>query len=235
MTDIHTHLLYDIDDGAENIETSIAMLEIMKCIGITSVVCTPHFDYTNISPDEFFAIRKERMSKLAPIANDYGITILSGCELRLTPRVLNLESVDNFCIENTRYVLVELPFSNEWEKTCIDMLTNFIDYFNVTPIIAHVERYPAVIKNIRAAEKLVELGAILQLDASSLFEKLYIKTAKKLIKKELISVVSSDCHNTHSRSPEILADAYSEISGLFKNGAVEYIKNFSDNICKIKN
>ncbi len=235
MTDIHTHLLYDIDDGAENLETSIAMLEIMKSIGIKSVVCTPHFDYTNISPDEFFAMREERMSKLAPIAKNYGITIFSGCELRLTPRVLNLDSVEMFCIENTRYVLVEMPFSNDWEKSCIDVLTNFMDYFNVTPIIAHVERYPAVIRNIRAAEKLVELGAILQLDASSLFEKLYMKTAKKLIKKELISVVSSDCHNTHSRSPEILVDAYNEIDGLFKNGAVEYIKNFADNICKIKN
>ena len=235
MTDIHTHLLYDIDDGAESIEMSKAMLDKMKSIGITTAVCTPHFDYTNISPKDFFAIREDRMSTLTPVAKDYGITLLSGCELRLTHRVLNLDSVDKFCIENTRYILIEMPFSTIWEKSCMDMLTNFIDYFNVTPVIAHVERYPAVIKNTKAAEKLVDLGAVLQLDASSLFERLYTKTARKLIKNELISIVASDCHNTQLRPPDILADAYNKIDSLFKNGAVEYIKNFSDNICKIKN
>ncbi len=231
MTDIHTHLLHDIDDGADSIETSKKMLDKMRESGVSTVVCTPHFDYTNISPSDFFAMRKIRMAQLLPYAQECGIKLLEGCELRLTPRVLNLDSVSDFCIEKTRNVLIEMPFSKEWDKQCLDMLTNFIDYFNVRPIIAHVERYHAVMKNIKLAEKLVDMGAVLQLDAASLFEKHYVKIAKKLLKYELISVVASDCHNTNSRPPEILEAAYNEIAQTCKNGAVDYLKDFAYNLC----
>ena len=50
MRDLHCHILPGVDDGAPDLEASLAMLEAAKRVGITSIVCTPHvrdpyFDY----------------------------------------------------------------------------------------------------------------------------------------------------------------------------------------------
>ncbi len=230
MVDLHTHLLFDIDDGPESIDVSKKMLAAMNTIGVSTAVCTPHFDFTNISPEQFVEIRNNRIKALIPFADKQNIKLVKGCELRLTKRILNLNSIDDFCIGDTRNVLVEMPFDKEWDKSVFELIINFIDYFNVTPIIAHVERYFPVIKDINVAEKLFDIGAIIQLDASSLFEKMYAKTAKKLLKIQLVAVVASDCHNVSLRSPCVLAKAYDEIDKICKNGAVEYIKNFAQKI-----
>ena len=50
MRDIHCHILPGVDDGARNLDESLAMLAAAKAAGVTSIVCTPHvrdpyFDY----------------------------------------------------------------------------------------------------------------------------------------------------------------------------------------------
>ncbi len=42
MVDIHCHILPDVDDGAESIEESLAMLEKSAAAGVEIVVATPH-------------------------------------------------------------------------------------------------------------------------------------------------------------------------------------------------
>ena len=149
MTDIHTHVLYDIDDGPPDIETSVQMLRLMYAQGVRNVVATPHFDYINVSPDSFIGIRDERMIKLREEAKKLGIRLLSGCELKLSPQLLQLESIAELCIEGTNYILIEMPFLKAWDEAVFENLINLSDYFNVTPIIAHVERYYPIIKNVQ--------------------------------------------------------------------------------------
>ena len=227
MVDIHTHLLFNIDDGPESIDVSKKILSEMHCIGISTAVCTPHFDFTNVSPHDYVQIRNDRIKSLIPYAGEMGINLVKGCELRLSKRILNLDGIEDFCIGDTRNVLIELPFDKEWDKSVYEILINFIDYFNVTPVIAHVERYIPVIKDIKVAEKLFDIGAVMQLDASSLFEKMYVKCAKKLLKNQLIAVVASDCHNISLRPPSTLVKAYDEIDKICKNDAVDYMKDFA--------
>ena len=42
MRDIHCHILPYVDDGARDLNESLAMLEAAKAAGVTSIVCTPH-------------------------------------------------------------------------------------------------------------------------------------------------------------------------------------------------
>ena len=41
--DIHSHILYGVDDGPDNIETSIEMMKIAYDEGIRKIVATPHY------------------------------------------------------------------------------------------------------------------------------------------------------------------------------------------------
>ena len=42
MIDIHSHFLWGMDDGAESIEQSLAMLKMAAESGTTDIVATPH-------------------------------------------------------------------------------------------------------------------------------------------------------------------------------------------------
>ncbi len=46
MIDIHHHLLWDMDDGASNLDTSIAMARLAALDGVTHIVCSPHANGT---------------------------------------------------------------------------------------------------------------------------------------------------------------------------------------------
>ena len=62
FVDIHSHFLYDIDDGPKDIEGSISMLKEMKSEGISTVFSTPHFNIGEIKIEEFIKKRDERIA-----------------------------------------------------------------------------------------------------------------------------------------------------------------------------
>ena len=71
FTEYHCHVLPGIDDGSENVETSLSMLEIMKEHGIERVVFTPHFYcHREKSVERFIEKRQaafEAIKKKSPI------------------------------------------------------------------------------------------------------------------------------------------------------------------------
>ena len=221
MVDIHTHLLHDIDDGASALDVSVNMLKQMSEIGVRTVVCTPHFNYTSLSLEKFLSTRNERLEELKPYACELGITLLGGSEVYLTDGMLSLPDASGLCIEGTRNILVELPCARALTRSDLDMLVNFSDYYNVRPIIAHAERYYSVIKNIKFAEKFLAMGGYIQIDAASFFERRYKKAARTLVKKGFASFIASDAHGDTVRVPTVLQKAYTEIEKLFGKDTAE--------------
>ena len=43
MKDLHTHILYDIDDGSNSLEESLEILKQASLNGVTDIVLTPHY------------------------------------------------------------------------------------------------------------------------------------------------------------------------------------------------
>ena len=58
--DIHSHILYGVDDGPDNIETSIEMMKIAYDEGIRKIVATPHVQWDTNSCAEILNCLKNR-------------------------------------------------------------------------------------------------------------------------------------------------------------------------------
>ena len=78
------------------------------------------------------------------------------------------------------------------------------------PIVAHVERYPCLYGKLDSVHRISDAGAVIQVNAGSLFDGLFSKARKqclKLLSEGVVDVVASDAHNLSSRSPTIGAAA----------------------------
>jgi len=105
MIDIHSHIIWGVDDGARNREDSIAMLRLAAETGTTDIVATPHCDRQyKFDP----AVRDERIHELMDATG--GVPrIHPGCDFRL--RFDNIQAAlqepARFTINGLRYLLVE--------------------------------------------------------------------------------------------------------------------------------
>src|SRR2546427_12905905 len=80
MVDIHCHILYGLDDGAESLEVAMEMAEMAIADGITHVVATPHAnaDYS-FHPELVQQRRNEIQARLGD-----RLTLATGCDFHLS-------------------------------------------------------------------------------------------------------------------------------------------------------
>lgn len=205
MIDIHSHLLYGIDDGSKNLDMSIDIAKIYVDNGITSVICTPHFIEGEVAI--FVPELTERVEALQVELNRRGISlnIYPGHELFLSPDTVSLiQDKKVSTLNNSRYLLLEFPMRT------FPVYTEDVIYqlriAGYTPIIAHPERYQPINDNPNLLSEFIHLGALTQLNLPSLegrYGKQVQKTATSLIKHGMIHFVASDAHSSGKRSPDV--------------------------------
>lgn len=203
MIDFHSHVLPKIDDGAKDVETSLKMLEESKRQGVTTLLCTPHYYGKRRSPERFLEKRKESYTLIADkIPN--GLAVRFGAEVYFTQDMVTAyDDLALLCIEGTRYIMVELPFTPQWSAKLLEKLETFICETGCTPLIAHIERYPAVLKKPSLVKKLMEKGCLLQVNAEAFECKATKSFAYALLKKGMVHAVGSDMHNLEDRAPNL--------------------------------
>ncbi len=206
IIDIHTHVLPGIDDGSRNWEMSLHMLEIAEQEGITTVVATPHHmpgkGYT--PPEQILHLTEELQRR----AQQQGLQlqILPGNELFYREDLLDLlESGSVMGMNGTTYVLVE--FDVMVERPYVRNAMRNILGLGYTPILAHVERYPALFgKELETIHILRKLGVLIQVNAASIagdVGKDVQKLTKKLLRQHLVDLVGTDAHSDGRRSPRM--------------------------------
>lgn len=212
-TDIHSHILAGIDDGAGDLETSLEMLRIAEDNGITQIILTPHNkpERRNVSPESLAGMAEELQQKafLAGIA----VKLHIGTEIYYRSEVPELLGERRICkMADSSYVLVEFNPGEDFEYIRNGIYQLMAGGF--WPILAHAERYRSVGANVECVEELIELGCYIQINAGSIMGDFGRHTkhfTRRLLKQRLVHFVATDAHDTGKRAP-----------GLFKCAA--YIK-----------
>ena len=193
MRDMHCHILPGVDDGARDLEESLAMLEAAKRAGITSIVCTPHccdpyFDYDAMW--DAFELLCEHAD---------GFPLRMGFEVNHAKLMdLGMQWAEYLAFDGGNEFLLELSTRasrahfDEYERSIFQL-----QGMGYQVIIAHPERYHAIQDDIEIARRLVKMGCKLQASADFVVGGRLgagKKPAKRLFEENLYSYIGSDAH-----------------------------------------
>ena len=203
MFDIHMHIIPGVDDGAQDMEMSEAMLEKAWSEGIRAIIATPH-SHAFRQPErvvEHFAALKHRLHR-----EESRMTLTLGCEVLFAgdntdDTMERLKSGQLPSLNGTQYVLTEFV-----PNVDVAYAMNVIQRLHgagFSSVIAHAERYPKVFGNEEHAVELHKT-AFIQINAYSLTEEQDVgirKTARMLLRCGLVDFIGTDAHRMDHRAP----------------------------------
>jgi tyrosine-protein phosphatase YwqE len=195
-TDMHSHLLPGIDDGAPTLEESLSLIRQLKALGYQKLVTTPHI-YTEFYPNTS-AIIQEKLAlvRQACAAEGIDITIDAAAEYFMDDHFAQLLEKGDLLPLWDNLVLVEMSFMGappQLEQYLFRLQTK-----GFVPVLAHPERYGFMHHDLRQYERLKDLGCKFQLNLLSLtgyYEKNVVQTAEKLLHKGWIDFLGTDLHH----------------------------------------
>lgn len=228
MIDIHSHILFGVDDGSKDINTSLKMLKAIEKEGVTDVILTPHFEYSNAKePKEY----KDNFEALKAKATEKGIKVnlYLGQEINNKEKIVSkIEEGKALTLNGSKYVLIEFAYE---EKSDIPEVAYELVLAGYMPILAHVERYEYL--TAEDVSEIKSFGGLIQVNAAALVGKsgrIYKKRARWALKNDYVDFVASDYH---SGRPLELKKAYKYVKrryglekaeALFKTNAEQIIK-----------
>ena len=201
-TDMHSHLIPGIDDGAKDITSSLELIRGFIDLGYKKIITTPHVlweIYPN-TPD----IISRGLTELKAAVDKEGLVIeLHGAaeyfvddhfedELRKKTPLL--------CINNNmvlvEFSMVTAPF--DLQKVIFELQMQ-----EYQPVIAHPERYTYLSRNIAMLEQLKDAGCIFQINLLSLtgyYGRSVQELAEYLILNNYYELAGTDLHHSHHLS-----------------------------------
>lgn len=194
--DMHSHILPGLDDGSENLEQSLELVQAMKALGYRKLIMTPHImnDFYKNTPQGI----REKLQLLQSAVTQAGIEMELGCaaEYYLDEGLLQkLDAGEELLTFGNNYLLFETSFLNEplnLREAIFKMRSN-----GYNPVLAHPERYSYFYGKFNELASLRELGVLFQPNLNSLTG-YYTPNAKTqaelLIEEGLVDFVGSDTH-----------------------------------------
>ena len=197
FVDIHSHLLPGIDDGAKNMDDSIALISKMATYGIKNFITTPHVLGT-VYPNSSATI-KSKLQEVKDELQNRGINDISieaAAEYMLDEEFSALLKKDDILVLKGKYILVEMSYFSA-PINLYDVLFQ-IQLKGYKPILAHPERYTFYHNDFESFYKLKKAGCLFQLNLLSLTEqygKSVQKVSEKLLKENMYDFVGTDTHH----------------------------------------
>lgn len=236
MIDLHTHLIPNVDDGADSIEETLRLANAAVQEGIRHTVLTPHHNrywVTNVKEDVLRLTKKveEEINKAG-----IPLTVSPSQEIRMNEEFIDHLFSDRYLPldESGRYYLVEFSWS-EMPSFAYDYLKQMIDA-GITPVIAHPERQRPFIDNPDYLREFIEMGCISQITATSIvggYSEEIRQTANEMMEENLIHTIASDAHNVTER-PFNIQNAFDIIDDQYGEEYRNYLVDNAERIFKGK-
>lgn len=194
-TDMHSHLIPGIDDGAQDLSESIILIKKMVDFGFSKLITTPHImaDYYRNTTSIVLQGLEDLQEEL--LKQKIDIDISAAAEYYLDETFENKLHKGDILTLGKNYVLFELSFIN-YPQNLFEVIEKIKDK-GYTPLLAHPERYPYFINSIENYQRLKEAGCYLQLNTLSLtghYGKPTQKIAEEMVDNYLVDFLGSDLH-----------------------------------------
>jgi len=222
-TDMHSHLIPGIDDGAKTLEDSINLIKGFVNLGYTKLITTPHVMgdfYKNTSEtilNGLEIVRNEIKKQNIPIEID------AAAEYYLDDIFEQKLKNEKLLTFGDNYLLFEVSYINE-PSGLLDSIFE-IQMKGYKPVLAHPERYPYFFNRNGIFEEIIARGALLQVNINSLsghYGPGAVKTAEILLSKNMVTFLGSDCH--HAGHQNLMREVLKE-----KFLTSSFIKNINNN------
>ena len=200
MIDVHSHIVFGVDDGSKTIDQSIEIIKEAYRAGFSKIIATPHYleDYYEKNKAEI----AEKISEIRQRLNEENcpVQILQGNEIYVTENINELiDDKKASTMADSQYVLFELPLNAEVMN--LNQIIYQILEEDRIPILAHPERYTFVQKNPKILQSLIEDGVLIQCNYGSIigqYGSTAKKTLKKLLKYNMVHLFGTDVHRPHT-------------------------------------
>lgn len=203
MIDIHSHIIFGLDDGAKTKEDTLRMAKLAVSEGISTIIATPHHRHPMYNNPQNLVEKKLMIVQEILQAAQVPLKVLPGQEIRIFGELVNVLKFDAdlLTLNSSKMILIELPSSNiplYTEKLFYDLLIN-----GYKPVIAHPERNAEIAKYPEKLYQLIKNGAFSQVTAASVSGLNGKKTQRlslKMIEYQLTHFIASDAHNVTNRA-----------------------------------
>lgn len=208
MIDLHTHILYDLDDGALTLEESLEMARIAVADGIRTVAATPHSPASIASRHYSPNLIVQRLDQLCAALQSEGIdlTVVAGTEIAYDGGIVEqLRRGDLLTYGSSRAILLELS-SNRMPPTLENALFN-LQVAGYRIVLAHPERIVEVQQDPNLLIPLVERGVCMQITAIALLGgqgRQLQQVCETLLTHQMVHILASDTHGPSSQRPPTL-------------------------------
>lgn len=206
MTDIHCHILPNLDDGAETMADALAMARLAADCGVRNIVATSHFrgQASDLPRLSRFVRRLEALQE-ALRREEIPVEVHPGAEILCLPETVELARRGELpTLGRSRYVLCEFFFDAPYEY--MDQILQGIAGAGYRVVVAHPERYETIIRDPRGAQRWFRRGYVIQLNKGSIlgaFGGRVQAVSRWLLDGGLVHMIASDAHSPRKRTTDL--------------------------------